>query len=83
MRFCWFLLAVNDATELNIILPQVYKEWDQVRMDFKKKSYCGLVDGCCGAIEVFSQPTVCPTIREVGGKVTACYSSHYENYGLN
>ena len=38
LTFCWFLLSVNEATELNIVLPKTYKEWDQVRMEFKKKS---------------------------------------------
>ena len=60
--FCRFLLAVNDATELDIKLSRRFKEWDKVRVEFQKKSYCGLFHGCCGAIAGFFQPTTCPTI---------------------
>ena len=81
--FCWFLLAVNEATELDIVLPKNFEEWDPVRMGFKKKSYFGLFSGCCGAIDGFFQPTTCPTVKEVGGNVVAYYSGHYESYGLN
>ena len=83
VTFHRFLLAVNQATELDIVLPKTFEEWDPVRMGFKKKSYCELFSGCCGAIDGFFQPTTCPTVKEVGGNVTAYYSGHYESYGLN
>ena len=78
-----FLLAVNEVIELDIVLPpKTFDEWNPVRMGFKKKNYCGLFDGCCGAIDGFFQPTTCPTVKEVGGNVTAYYSRCYESYGL-
>ena len=61
--FCWFLQAVNAATEFDIGLPQVFKEWDKVGVGFKKKSYCQLFHGCYdGLIDGFFHPTTCPTI---------------------
>ena len=81
--FCWFLVAVNEATQLDIVLPKTFDEWNQVRRDFKKKSYCGLFGGCCGAIDGFFQPTTCPTVKKVDGNVSTYYSGHYESYGLN
>ena len=81
--FCQFLLLVIQATESDIVLPKTFEEWNPVRMGFKKKSYCGLFDGCCGTIDGFFQPTTCPTVKEVRGNVTAYYSGHYESYGLN
>ena len=56
LTFPWFLRAVNGATELNIVFPWTDKEWDKVRMEFRKKSYCELFHGCCGAIDVFFSP---------------------------
>ena len=35
------------------------------------------------AIDGFFQPTTCPTVKEVGGNITAYCSGHYESYGLN
>ena len=81
--FYRFLLAVNEATELDIVLPKNFEEWDPVRMGFKKKCYCGLFSGCCGAIDGFFQPTTYPTVEEVGRNVISYYSGHYESYGLN
>ena len=78
-----FINAVNAAPELDIKLPSLPTEWEEVRRGWQScSSVPHIFHGTVAAADGFFQATYKPTEKEVGN-VLAYYSGHYESYGIN
>ena len=78
-----FINAVNTAQQLDIKLPSLPEEWEDVRKGWQSHSSVPhIFHGTVAAADGFFQATTKPTEKEVGN-VMAYYSGHYETYGLN
>jgi len=75
--------AINSCPALAVELPEpTAGGLSSLRAGFRGISYCGVMDGCVGALDGYLMRITAPSHAECGN-VTAYFSGHYCTYGVN
>jgi len=83
-RLLWHTIdAINSCPALAVELPEpTAGGLSLLRAGFRGISYCGVMDGCVGALDGYLMRITAPSHAECGN-VTAYFSGHYCTYGVN
>jgi len=73
--------AINCCEFLDVTLPTLH-DLSSLRASFRNISYCGVMDGCVGALDGYLMRITVPSNSECGN-VGAYFSGHYCTYGVN
>ena len=76
------LRAINNCEQLQLKFPTTKEDMQHIALGFKKISNDGIITGCIDCIDGWLCPINVPKKNEVG-RVTAFYSGHYAQYGIN
>jgi len=82
--FClvWHTIdAINCCEVFYVILPTLH-DLSSLHAAFRNISYCGVMDGCVGALDGYLMRITAPSNTECGN-VGAYFSGHYCTYGVN
>lgn len=83
-RLLWHTIdAITSCPALAVELPEpTAGGLSLLRAGFRGISYCGVMDGCVGALDGYLMRITAPSHAECGN-VTAYFSGHYCTYGVN
>jgi hypothetical protein len=81
-RLVWHTIdAINCCEFLDVTLSTLH-DLSSLRATFRNISYCGVMDGCVGALDGYLTRITAPSNTECGN-VGAYFSGHYCTYGVN